>query len=206
MPLSLKPGITLYFCRHGETEANVERRFQGQTRDTPLTDQGRKQSRGIAALLREHDPHYPQLDYVCSPLPRARQTMQIVRECLGLSPNAYSTDQRLVEIDLGFWDGLTDTEARARDPAAYVARTADKWAVPVPGGENYAKVAGRCEDWIADMRTDTFAVTHGAFTRVLRGLLQGLTWQQMCSLDETQGILFRVRGNTVERFEHDGHG
>ncbi|MBS0279296.1 MAG: histidine phosphatase family protein, partial [Proteobacteria bacterium] len=41
MALKLRVGITLYFCRHGETEANVQRRFQGWTRDTPLTAKGR---------------------------------------------------------------------------------------------------------------------------------------------------------------------
>jgi len=40
MALELKPGITLYFCRHGESVANVEKRFQGDHVDTPLTAKG----------------------------------------------------------------------------------------------------------------------------------------------------------------------
>ena len=37
MALELKPGITLYFSRHGETEANVQKQFQGDHVNTPLT-------------------------------------------------------------------------------------------------------------------------------------------------------------------------
>jgi hypothetical protein len=39
----LKRGITLYFVRHGETDWNAVRRYQGQT-DTPLNDKGRGQA------------------------------------------------------------------------------------------------------------------------------------------------------------------
>ena len=37
--LSSQTGVTLYFARHGETEANLEKRFSGE-QDTPLTDAG----------------------------------------------------------------------------------------------------------------------------------------------------------------------
>ncbi len=48
---------------------------------------------------------------------------------------------------------------------------------------------------------DTFAVCHGALTRILRGLFQGLDWQGMSDLDEPQGVVFRVRGRTVARLD-----
>ena len=41
MALELKAGMTLYFSRHGETEANREQRFSGH-RDTPLTAKGER--------------------------------------------------------------------------------------------------------------------------------------------------------------------
>lgn len=201
MPLSLPAGLTLYFCRHGETEANVERRFQGRTLDTPLTAKGLVQARTVAALLKREDAEPARLAYVSSPLPRACRTMEIVRAALSLPPDAYSVDDRLMEIALGAWDGLTAAEAKARDPKLYAERTADKGHVRVPGGESYGDVASRAQSWIADLRADTFAVSHGAFTRILRGLFQGLDWQQMSALGEPQGVLYRVRGSTVEEFE-----
>jgi probable phosphoglycerate mutase len=197
MPLSLPAGVTLYFCRHGETEANVQKRFQGWTKDTPLTPKGREQSGMIAHTLRAAAPDFRNLVYVSSPLPRARTTMEIILGELGLPKDGYRADSRLQEINLGIWDGLTDAEARALDPAMFEKRCNDKWNVRVPGGENYADVAARAESWIADLKVDSFAVSHGAFTRILRGVFAGLSWKQMSDLDEKQGVVFRVAGDTV---------
>ena len=99
------------------------------------------------------------------------------------------------------WDQLTDAEARALDPALFDARGADKWNVHVPGGENYAEVAARATDWAQSLTADTFAVSHGALTRILRGLFLGLDWQGMSDLDEPQGVVFRVRGAEVVRLD-----
>jgi probable phosphoglycerate mutase len=69
--------------------------------------------------------------------------------------------------------------------------------VHVPGGENYAEVAARAQDWVHSLAADTFAVSHGAFTRILRGLFLGLDAQEMSALDEPQGVAFRIRGSEV---------
>ncbi len=191
--------MTLYFARHGQTKANVEKRFSGD-KDTPLTPLGLAQAQSLGAIL-QREGGGAGLDYVCSPLARARITMTIVRGVIGLPPDGYRIDARLEEIDLGAWDELTDDEARALDPALFARRSADKWDVPVPGGENYAQVAARAESWIGDMKADTFAVSHGAFTRILRGLFAGLDGQAMSALDEPQGVVFRARGRDVVRLD-----
>lgn len=200
MSLLLKDGITLYFARHGETEANLAKRFSGQ-RDTPLTEKGRAQARALGEILKRELGIRPPLDFVSSPLQRARISMEIAREALGLSPDGFAVDARLEEINLGRWDQLTDKEARDLDPAAFDARGADKWHVRVPGGENYEEVAARASDWTKSLEADTFAVSHGALTRILRGLFLGLDWQGMSSLDEPQGVVFRVQGRIVTRLD-----
>ena len=201
MALKLKDGLTLYFARHGQTGANVEKRFQGHSKDTPLTAKGIAQARDVGAILRDQTP-FAALEFVCSPLKRAQITMEIVRDVLGLPVDGFCTDERLSEINLGAFDGLTDAEAKQRFPKEYAARQADKWNVNVPGGgENYASVARRVSAFVANLERDTFAVSHGAATRILRGLFQDLSWQQMSALDEPQGCVFRVRGNVVERLD-----
>src|SRR5258705_6238599 len=120
MALELKPGVTLYFTRHGETLANVERRFQGRN-DTPLTEHGRMQARLLAAILGELLAGRPRPRFVCSPLPRARTTMELILDALGL-PRIYDTDPRLMEINLGDWSGLTDDEAKKLNPAMWDKR------------------------------------------------------------------------------------
>jgi probable phosphoglycerate mutase len=199
--LNLAKGVTLYFARHGETEANVKKLFQGHTVDTPLTERGLKQTKALAKILKNRADDVEALRYVASPLPRARLTMMLVRDHLGLPIDKFKTDKRLSEIDLGKWDGLTHKQARALDPKLFDRREADKWNVRVPGGEDYADVAKRAVSWVNGLKHDTFAISHGAFTRILRGLFTGLDAREMSELDEPQGVIFRVRGNKVKRFD-----
>ena len=200
MSLELAPGLTLYLARHGQTAANAAHRFSGR-KDTPLTPLGLEQAARVGAILRGAVGPRPALSFVSSPLARARRTMEIARAELDLAPDGFAVDPRLEEIDLGDWDQLTDAEARALDPATFDRRMADKWDVRVPGGENYAQVAARVTDWFRGLQADTFAVSHGATTRILRGLLAGLDAAGMSGLDEPQGVVFRVRGGEVVRLD-----
>lgn len=200
MALRLPTGITLFFARHGETVANRQGRFQGRTLDTSLTSLGIEQARTIARIMQRNVDDLSRLSRISSSLHRARHTMEIVLSTLGLRADSYAIDDRIIEIDLGAWDGLTKQEARALDPAAYDAREADKWNVrSIDSRENYSDVARRATSWICDLKTDTFAISHGAFTRILRGLLAGASWQEMSALDEPQGCVFRARESVVER-------
>src|ERR1700761_4555463 len=83
MPLSLPDGVTLYFARHGQTEANLAKRFSGK-KDTPLTPLGREQAAEIGQVLKRELGARPAIACVSSPLSRARATMEIARQGLGL--------------------------------------------------------------------------------------------------------------------------
>src|ERR671914_1678559 len=99
----------LYYIRHGETDWNAGHRLQGQA-DTPLNAAGEGQAQRCGEILgkllksREQDP--VDLDYVSSPLSRARVTMELIRTALGLPATGYRIDPRLVEMSFGEWDGL----------------------------------------------------------------------------------------------------
>jgi probable phosphoglycerate mutase len=201
--LELPPGVTLYFARHGQTQANLEKRFSGK-KDTPLTSLGREQAQEIGLVLKRELGARPQINFVSSPLARARTTMEIARRVLELPADGYDLDSRIQEIDLGQWDQRTDSEARALDPAYYDRRAADKWNVPALGGEDYEDVATRLSGWLADIKADTFAVSHGAATRILRGLFLGLAAAEMSALSEPQGVVFRVRGSQVTQLPGAG--
>jgi len=65
----------LYFLRHGEADwPNWDRPDD----ERPLTERGRKEMRKVAKFLRELD--IPLDDILSSPLPRARQTADIVAD------------------------------------------------------------------------------------------------------------------------------
>ena len=200
MNLALPAGITLYFARHGQTEANVEKRFSG-FKDTPLTPLGLQQAASVGHILKRELGLGRGYAFVSSPLARAVTTMRIAREAMGLPPNGFGTDNRLEEINLGVWDQLTDDEARSLSPGLFEQRLADKWHVRVPGGENYAEVAARLTDWIHELKQDTVANSHGATIRILRGLLAGMDWRGMNALEEPQGVVFRARDAEVTLLE-----
>jgi broad specificity phosphatase PhoE len=194
--IQLRDGLTLYFARHGQTQANLQKRFSGD-KDTPLTELGQAQARNVGLILKRELGDAAGINFVCSPLARAQTTMRIARQTMGLAPNGFATDERLKEINLGTWDQLTDDEARALDPGYFDRRMNDKWNVRVPEGENYADVAARARGWVSALKADTFAVSHGAFTRILRGLVLGLDAPAMSGLDEPQGVVFRVTCSQV---------
>jgi probable phosphoglycerate mutase len=198
--MHLEAGLTLYFARHGQTEANLQKRFSGN-KDTPLTPLGLEQAAQVGHILKRELGEASGYQFISSPLARAVMTMKIARQVMGLPAEGFATDNRLKEIDLGVWDQLTDQEARALSPVLFEQRGNDKWHVRVPGGENYAEVAARITDWLRELKTDTIAISHGATTRILRGLLAGLDWRAMSSLDEPQGVVFRVTGSEVTRLD-----
>src|SRR5215469_12944611 len=140
--------MRLYYIRHGLTNWNSAGRLQGHD-DVPINPEGRAQAVRSAEILFGllASDGAAGLDYVSSPLIRARETMEIVRTKLGLPPSGYAIEPRLTEIGFGEWEGLTYAEVRQRDPDIVARREADKWLFQSPGGENYQQVAVRVGAW-----------------------------------------------------------
>ena len=188
----LKPGVTLYFIRHGETDWNRAQRYQGR-QDVPLNATGRSQASRNGRLLVEmlgHGSGAP--DYVASPLLRARETMEIVRRELGLAPDAYRTDDRLAEIRYGHWEGQLWGELPRTDPDGYAAREADPWGWQPVGGESYRMLSDRVALWLAEVRRDAVVVSHGGVSRVLRGLVLQLGGNEIARLEVPQDKVLLV--------------
>ena len=135
----------LYFARHGQTDWNAEERLQGQ-HDIPLNALGLTQATHAGEVLRDLLAREGQpagaLDYVSSPLGRARNTMELMRASLGLAPDDYRLDARLLELSFGRWEGLTFSDLQANEAAALAEREKDKWGFVLPGGESCAQRFG----------------------------------------------------------------
>ena len=160
----------LYYVRHGLTDWNVQQRLQGR-HDVPLNNEGRAQSVRCGEILRElfaRDGRVADaLDYVSSPLGRARETMELMRATLGLSPAGYGVAQALAEIAFGEWEGLTYEDVLKRDKDVIARRESEKWAFLPPGGESYAQVTQRVRGWHATVDRDTVVAAHGGTGRAL---------------------------------------
>jgi len=193
----LKPGITLYYVRHGETDWNLAQRYQGR-RDIPINATGRAQAKQhglkLAAVLASRAAA---LDYVASPLKRACETMAILRAELGLAPGAYRTDARLLEIDYGSWEGQPWHDIASLDAAGYAARQADIWTWQPKGGESYKMVADRVGSWLAELERDSVVVAHGGVSRALRALLGSLAPSEIMRLEVPQDKILRIQANST---------
>ena len=182
----LKPGITLYFVRHGETDWNSAQRYQGQ-KDIPLNALGRSQAVGNGRTLAGAlGAEAAAIDYVSSPLERARETMELMRAELGLPAQGYRTDDRLREIHYGYWEGELWTELPAKDPQGFAAREADRWGWRPTGGESYRELSERVAAWLGEVERDVVVTAHGGIMRVLRGLVLGLPSAEIFQLDVPQ--------------------
>jgi probable phosphoglycerate mutase len=193
----LKPGVTLYFVRHGETDWNLAKRYQGQ-RDIPLNGTGRAQAaRNGRVLARTLAASAATLDYVASPLARARETMEIIRGELALAPGTYRTDDRLKEIHYGHWEGLLWDELSQVDPAGVAARAADTWNWQPDGGESLQALSRRVEGWLTEISRNSVIVAHGGVSRVLRGLALRLPTAEILSLPVPQDQILVVEAGSM---------
>jgi probable phosphoglycerate mutase len=189
----------LYYIRHGETDWNAGRRLQGQA-DTPLNAAGEAQARRCGKVLRKvlelRGQEPADLDYVSSPLSRARLTMELIRGALGLDPVGYRIDPRLIEMSFGDWDGLDFAQLQAREAAALALRQQDPWRFVPPGGESYEQLLPRIRDWHAQITRDTVVSAHLCTARALLVHL-GIEPQ-------TAAARGRIEHAVVYVFDHNG--
>jgi probable phosphoglycerate mutase len=193
----MRPDVTIYFIRHGETEWNAEARYQGQA-DIPMNARGREQARRNGLSLRPLLPKIAQADYVASPLARARETMQIVRTVLDLPPDDFRIDDRLKEAHYGDWQGTLAADLPRVDADGLVARTRDPYRWRPQGGESYQDLMARAVPWFQSIDRDTVVVSHGGVSRVLRGHILGLDLKSVPLLDVPQDRVLLLRHDAID--------
>jgi broad specificity phosphatase PhoE len=160
---------TILLARHGESDWNRDRRWQGHA-DRPLTDFGREQARALADRLSTTE-----LDAVySSDLERARETAAIVAELHGLPVRELSD---LREVDVGSWSGLTRAEAEELFPDAF-----RRWTEGGEGwddGETYEQLSERVIGAVLEIAARhpddrVLLVAHGGSIRALHAAALGV--------------------------------
>jgi len=125
----------IYIIRHGETDWNVSRKFQGQS-DIPLNENGRLQAAGLTENLQEVLPFDR---VVATDLSRAIETAEII---VRGHATPVETEPGFREIDFGEWEGLNAQEIEARWPGEL-----EKWFTTgdlnAPDGETLDKLYQR---------------------------------------------------------------
>ena len=193
----------LYYVRHGETDFNAEQRLQGRL-DTLLNARGRLQAKDSGELLRDlfvrDNRNAGDFTYVASPLRRTRETMEILRSTLGLPPQPYQTDDRLLEIAYGAWEGLTLPEIEARMPEMLAERERAKWDFAPPDGESYRELTARIGEWYASLTRDTVVAGHGGGVRALMALFNVLPKEEATHARIAQGVVYVFADGLMTRY------
>ena len=157
--------MKLILVRHGETWYNLEGRAIGQNPEG-LNSRGRLQALRTAEALAPLAP----FALYSSPLPRARETANIICQRLGVG---LCLRDNLQEANIGLLDGLTSQEMRQQYPAFMRTWSQAASTAVMPGGESILQVQERAwktmEEIVALHPEGNVAVVSHNFT--IQGLL-----------------------------------
>lgn len=174
--------------RHGRTDWNDASRIQGRT-DIALNQQGRN------AQATRRIPHaFQDAEIWSSPLVRALETAQRLRPGCNVR-----TDERLIEMDFGTWEGRTYPDLIAADPEGMLAAESLGIDMRPPDGETPREVGdrllrfliGRCDQRIV-------IVCHKGVMRA--AFARAIDW------DMRQDLPFKVNWNAGQLFRWDDEG
>jgi len=126
-----KTKTTIILIRHGQTDWNAARRWQGST-DVPLNATGRGQARALAARM----VPWPIDAIYSSDLTRASETAETLGRALNIKP---VLDEGWRERALGVLEGMTRDEVQEK----YADIVVSRMFIEAPGGETYSQVKDR---------------------------------------------------------------
>jgi broad specificity phosphatase PhoE len=193
--------LQLTLIRHGLTDWNTSRRFQGHS-DVPLSAEGRRQAEELAQRLKKARS----IDAVyCSPLARAAETAKIAfpkRDVL--------FDDRLKEINFGLFEGKTVDENLAHPE--WPGWFEDPFGRPTPGGESYRDLRERVVAWYKELPSEGHfaAMTHSGVVQMLLAHFLGIAyprWRKRIFIGHTSltRVLFDKGDCVIERVNDTRH-
>jgi broad specificity phosphatase PhoE len=157
----------LLLVRHGQSTANAKGIWQGQM-EFPLSERGRAQA-GLAARGLADEPFE---GLYSSPLSRAFETAEIIRECAGFAGEVVPVDG-LSERNGGILEGHTWAEQQQRNPELAKKFLAipeeERWALV--GAETDEEVIARFQEALSSIRAlhpggaRIVVVSHGGIMR-----------------------------------------
>jgi len=152
--------MIFYLVRHGQTDWNNEKRFQGH-RDIPMNDAGVKQINELADKIAHKGIVFDRI--IVSPLDRARKTAGIIAEKTGFSGEIIIDDD-LIERDCGLLEGTVwNAELDLKDPKHKME------TIP----ELCARAERMLERYGFREEEKVLLVSHGAILTAMRTVLSG---------------------------------
>lgn len=189
---------TIILVRHGQTEWNVEHRYQGQL-NSPLTQKGKEQAQKNALKIKKVLNLDEPFTFFSSPLGRAKESAEIICETLNLDKTKIIYEERIKEFDYGIFEGKTKQECIEKYGNVLAQREANKWSYVIENGESYEMVTKRLKDWLVSVsdKKVLIIVAHEMVNRALRGLYCGLENDKILTLRQSNDVVIKLK-NTQE--------
>ena len=196
----------LLFIRHGETDWNLQQRFQGQI-DVPLNATGLAQ----AARLGQRLAAEPYDALFSSDLVRAQQTAAPLAAAWQLQPTLVPG---LREQSFGVLEGLDVPTIKQRHADLWQQWLEHRGSYALPGGESLRQFHARVMDAVRELAAEGAGrrlaiVTHGGVLDMLWRTAHGLSLDGLreCEIPNTGLNRLRWAGNTlqIERWADDAH-
>lgn len=146
--------MLIFLVRHGQTDWNLEGRFQGQV-DIPLNENGISQAREAGKALKKFSPE----QVISSPLICARATGELIAQIC--DAEFLGTDDRLIERGLGSFEGLLISTR----PEYFVKRDVNDGSMEPLEQVGARMCAAVCA--LADGEGPAVVVSHGAALNAL---------------------------------------
>ncbi len=154
----------LWLVRHGQTDWNLEGRYQGQA-DTPLNPTGIEEAGRAAQQLADR----PFEMVYASDLQRARRTAELIAQARNAPVHV---DPRLREISLGEWEGQIFDLIQVNYPNEVAQRKLSPLTFRAPGGESIQDIWSRVKPVVNEIAArnvgkEVVLVSHGLVLAVL---------------------------------------
>ncbi len=167
-----------YIIRHGQTLENNLGIQQGQTQSL-LTLKGIVQAQSIGYRLLEQNEDFLKFKFISSPLVRARHTLQIIMEILGVSGKIEPiVEPLIINRSKGILQGIPKEKVKELFPEEYEEREKDPWNYIAPGAtESKCQSCKRLQEFIEKYKNEEnlIMVGHRGINSMIRQLLDGLT-------------------------------
>lgn len=176
--MSQEKSTRLYLLRHGPAAISPGC-LVGST-DAPLSGQGLVRLSGLI------EPYLQSVEcWYCSPMLRASQTFDCLRQYGCSIEHPVYSDERLREIDFGNWEMKTFAEIAAADPAKVTAWQ-EYTNFVFPSGEAVADFVLRVREMLEVLTAASGSVgvvTHGGVIRTMICMVLGLPVQNYLLFD-----------------------
>lgn len=182
----------LFLVRHGESEWNAKGVWTGLT-DIPLSGKGREEGRAAGSALKEY-----KIDIAyTSPLARAKQTLDEIKNVLGLTNLQTIEDKALNERDYGDFTGKNKWEIEKEVGEDKFHEIRRGWNIPIKNGETlkdvYSRVVPYYQNEILPKLKEgknVLITAHGNSLRSLVKYLENMSDEGVESLEIATGEIY----------------